>query len=117
MNMKKALMMSTVVLTFASTGLYASSHDSESDTESPQNGDAVQDEGHNGAGDIDHTQVFMDLDNDGDGILAPAEAEMAADDGVYPDLMEQFDRLDTDGDGVLTQDEFEHFEPRSQGNN
>lgn len=125
--MKKALLMSSLMVAFAAAGLNADTHDTDvmeqddgmqqegMEQEDPmmeeENGLMEEDDGlMNGEDDFDHAQVFMELDTDGDGVISREEAEQA---DQYPELAEQFDELDEDGDGVLTMEEFEEFDPEN----
>lgn len=123
--MKKTLLMSSLMVALAAAGLNADTHDTEMDTEGEfetemdtQDGMETEDEfdtemdtemdTQDGMGEVDHGQLFMELDTNADGAISRDEAEEATD---YPSLAEQFDELDEDGNDELSMEEFEAWEP------
>lgn len=134
---KNTWILSTLVVALMSAGLSADTHDTDimdqqeddimegQQDEDPMNGeeepepiiDPDPEQDTNGVirdeRDIIHSELFLELDTNNDGVITREEAEAAADE--WPELIEQFDRLDVTGNGELTLSEFEDFEPRFHG--
>lgn len=116
--MKKMLMLTGLVVAVSAAGLIAQENADQGTLEEQDVEDVGPDPDEipdvlEGAPGINHTELFIELDTDEDGVLSREEVEAAEE---YPELAEQFDELDTAGTGVLTIQEFMHFEPGETAN-